>query len=158
MGPDFQGTPFPVEAVDRNEGEGMPMKMGFAQLVEPMRHPPHENLPGFDPDAIPVLDLPPPGRAAGGHRRQAVVPILGDGGLKFLDTKFLPAFGEQVRDRWEVGPKSVNHSMEAAPDSPDQLPAPAVASPEQIPDGLRVQPSLLQLILRQPERTPVIRI
>ncbi|MCE1205727.1 MAG: hypothetical protein LWW79_14110 [Holophagaceae bacterium] len=69
MGPDFQGAPFLIKAIDRNEREGMPMKMRFAQLIEPMRHPAHEDLPGFDPDPVLVLDLPPPGGAAGGHGR-----------------------------------------------------------------------------------------
>ncbi len=158
MGPDFQGTPFIVEAIDRYEGKWMPVEMRFTQLIEPMRHPPHEDLPGFDPNAVLVLDLPPPGRAAGGHRRQAVVPTLGDGGLKLLDMQFFPEFGEQVRDHGVVGPKPVDHPMEAAPDFANQPPTLAVASPEQIPDGLQVQSPLLKLFLGQPERTPVVLI
>ena len=158
MGPDFQGTPFLVKAIDRYECEGMSVKMWFAKLVERVGHPPHEDLPGFDPDAILVFDFPPPERSASCHRRQAVVPVLGDGGLKLLDMKFCPALGKQVRDRWEVSPKSVNHAMETAPDFPDQWLALAIASPGQVPDGFRIQPPLLQLILGQPEPTPVIRI
>jgi len=72
--------------------------------------------------------------------------------------KFLPALGEQVRDRGVVGPKPVDHPMEAAPDFANQPPAAAVTSPEQISDGFRVQSPLLKLFLGQPERTPVVLI